>query len=237
VEHCLSPDSNGGIGMDNMTILIVALLQGRTLEQWHDMMVERVENKVGYETPTEYPQVYSAGRLMLASERQRRLRENPSSNLDDDDDDDKPSFRQGPLGGLARILAGHSADVSFIPSSGPRGPPMFADDSSDEDSDDELANWANAEDGSEKFLDHDEDKMLIDDEDMPNHQHFTFRPHTLDKAQHAVDLSGEAPPPPSTSTDKRNQLTGLPIGDSPSAVKADGLLDTSGDPLKSAGAT
>jgi len=52
IDFCLAPDSDwGGVGCDNMTIMIVAILGDRTQEQWYDWMVERVNNNVGYETP------------------------------------------------------------------------------------------------------------------------------------------------------------------------------------------
>lgn len=45
---CLAPDSEtGGIGCDNMTVVIVALLGGRTNEEWQAWVKERVENKGG----------------------------------------------------------------------------------------------------------------------------------------------------------------------------------------------
>jgi protein phosphatase 2C family protein 2/3 len=52
MDHCLAPDSDwGGIGCDNMTILIVGLLNGRTKSEWYDWIAERVEKGVGYRTP------------------------------------------------------------------------------------------------------------------------------------------------------------------------------------------
>ncbi|KAH8925725.1 PP2C-domain-containing protein [Atractiella rhizophila] len=52
MDKCLAPDSDwGGVGCDNMTVLVVALLNGRTKEQWYDWVKERVDNKVGHDTP------------------------------------------------------------------------------------------------------------------------------------------------------------------------------------------
>ncbi|WFD06552.1 protein-serine/threonine phosphatase [Malassezia vespertilionis] len=52
LERCLAPDAEvGGIGCDNMTLMIVAILAGRTKEEWYQWVKERVENKVGYDTP------------------------------------------------------------------------------------------------------------------------------------------------------------------------------------------
>lgn len=43
---CLAPDSEtGGVGCDNMTVVIVALLGGRTKEEWQAWVKERVQNK------------------------------------------------------------------------------------------------------------------------------------------------------------------------------------------------
>lgn len=71
MDKCLAPDSdiNGGVGCDNMTVVIVGLLRGRTKEEWYNWIADRVEKKVGYETPKELPQLYSASRLAAAKER------------------------------------------------------------------------------------------------------------------------------------------------------------------------
>lgn len=42
IDVCLAPSSGGsGIGCDNMSVIIVALLQGRTLEEWYDHIIEK----------------------------------------------------------------------------------------------------------------------------------------------------------------------------------------------------
>jgi protein phosphatase PTC2/3 len=64
-DHCLAPDTVGGVGIgcDNMTIMIVALLQGKTPEEWQAWVMDRVKNKVGFNTPLELPTLYSASRI------------------------------------------------------------------------------------------------------------------------------------------------------------------------------
>jgi len=53
IDHCLAPDSDwGGVGCDNMTLMVIALLNGRTLDEWYEWVAERVEKKVGFNTPT-----------------------------------------------------------------------------------------------------------------------------------------------------------------------------------------
>jgi len=41
-----------------MTMIVVALLNGKTLDQWYDWVAGRVEQKVGYATPKEYPSIH-----------------------------------------------------------------------------------------------------------------------------------------------------------------------------------
>ncbi|CCU97351.1 unnamed protein product [Malassezia sympodialis ATCC 42132] len=59
IDRCLAPDAEvGGIGCDNMTLLIVALLGDRTKAEWYEWIKERVDNKVGYDTPENVPPVF-----------------------------------------------------------------------------------------------------------------------------------------------------------------------------------
>ncbi|KAM6503638.1 Protein phosphatase 2C (PP2C)-like domain containing protein [Amanita muscaria] len=73
-DHCLAPDTTrvyqDMIGCDNMTVLIVAILHGRSKEEWYSWIADRVKNKYGYETPNALPQLYSASRLMSFRARQ-----------------------------------------------------------------------------------------------------------------------------------------------------------------------
>ena len=63
-DHCLAPDTCGSrIGSDNMTVLIVAILGGRTKEEWYGQITDRVKQNYGYKTPTTVPQVYEQSRL------------------------------------------------------------------------------------------------------------------------------------------------------------------------------
>jgi len=76
-ELCLAPDTNGGagIGCDNMTVLIVAILHGRTLDEWYNWVTDRVQNKYGYPTPDQLPQLYSQSRLMSFKARREAFEE------------------------------------------------------------------------------------------------------------------------------------------------------------------
>ncbi|KAG0366441.1 phosphatase 2C-domain-containing protein [Gamsiella multidivaricata] len=48
MDHCLASDSGmTGVGCDNMTMVIVALLNGRTLEEWYEHIAQRVAIRLG----------------------------------------------------------------------------------------------------------------------------------------------------------------------------------------------
>jgi protein phosphatase 2C family protein 2/3 len=55
-DHCLRPDSDEGhsIGQDNMTMILVALLHGRTNEEWYEWVKGRVGRNSGYTIPELY---------------------------------------------------------------------------------------------------------------------------------------------------------------------------------------
>ncbi|PLW38230.1 hypothetical protein PCASD_19198 [Puccinia coronata f. sp. avenae] len=62
IDYCLAPDCEwGGVGCDNMTFMVVAILGGKTKEQWYDMISERLERGEGYQTPSTFPQPYARG--------------------------------------------------------------------------------------------------------------------------------------------------------------------------------
>ncbi|KAI8373089.1 phosphatase 2C-like domain-containing protein [Radiomyces spectabilis] len=43
MDHCLAPDSGvGNVGCDNMSIMIIAMLNGKTEDEWYDWMIERI---------------------------------------------------------------------------------------------------------------------------------------------------------------------------------------------------
>jgi protein phosphatase 2C family protein 2/3 len=42
MDHCLAPDSDGGgVGCDNMSVMIIAILNGKSEEEWYDWMAKR----------------------------------------------------------------------------------------------------------------------------------------------------------------------------------------------------
>jgi len=55
MDNCLAPSSDGGgYGCDNMTVIIVALLHGKTKEEWYNMIIDRVKNKDGPVAPKKF---------------------------------------------------------------------------------------------------------------------------------------------------------------------------------------
>ncbi|KAH8155850.1 uncharacterized protein LAJ45_00862 [Morchella importuna] len=62
MDNCLASSSDtGGVGCDNMTIVIVALLRGKTKEEWYDMIVKRVADGDGPCAPPEYAEFRGPG--------------------------------------------------------------------------------------------------------------------------------------------------------------------------------
>jgi protein phosphatase 2C family protein 2/3 len=144
---CLATDSEtGGIGCDNMTIVIVALLGGRTPEQWQAWVKERVEKKCtfafearpstgadiyildGYDTPENVPDIFGQAPATTGS-RMGGLT--------------GAGFRSG-AGGLANIASILGASGITL---------RQADDSDDEDEDDEKDELDSAAGAKATYLD------------------------------------------------------------------------------------
>lgn len=98
MDKCLAPPSEvGGIGCDNMTIEIIALLGGRTKEEYYAWIQDRVKNGVGYNTPETIPEVFrSRGGSGLGPDG------SIAGGVGDDDDDEEEEEEDGeggiPLG-------------------------------------------------------------------------------------------------------------------------------------------
>jgi protein phosphatase 2C family protein 2/3 len=255
-EHCLAPDtsSGAGIGCDNMTILIVALLHGRTKEEWAAWVTDRVKNEYGYKTPSTLPQLYAQSRLMSfrvrreAQEARDRARQEQSSG----DDMGGLGFGSSGLGQFARVL-GSTGGISFHPGSaimGDSGPLMFGgDDSEDDESGEEDLENGGRSYFKETILGRDDDST--DPMQKLQAQLDEYEKDEDEKDDHDIDETvpqDVAPDVPTTPTPEEppqklangdakvlpvEQLTPLPAGDAPHPVtKAEGLMDTSEDPIK-----
>lgn len=55
MDNCLSPSSEtGGVGCDNMTMVIIALLRGKTKDEWYQEIADRVSRGDGPCAPPEF---------------------------------------------------------------------------------------------------------------------------------------------------------------------------------------
>ena len=55
MDNCLASSSEtGGVGCDNMTMIVVALLRDMTKEEWYDLIAKRVADGDGPCAPPEY---------------------------------------------------------------------------------------------------------------------------------------------------------------------------------------
>jgi len=54
MDHCLAPSSDpGGHGGDNMTMIVIGLLHGKTKKEWYDSIAQRVADGDGPCAPPE----------------------------------------------------------------------------------------------------------------------------------------------------------------------------------------
>lgn len=266
-DHCLAPDtsSGAGIGCDNMTVLIVALLHGRTKEEWAAWVTDRVKNNYGYKTPTTLPQLYSQNRLMGFRIRReaQEARDRSRQQKDDSDDGIQGLLGGSGLGGFARVLGG-TGGLSFKPGVGSDSINLMFGDEGDDSSDEEMPNHSfftdtllgrpDSPDSTQQLQAHlhefekeIRDGEAIDDDDDSLEMEISggdvrsdegtnqSNTNSIDSNPH---LQGEAPPPPKlqsngdASTSPVEQLKSTPHGDEPlPVVKAEGLLDSSEDPL------
>lgn len=234
-DHCLAPDTSSriGIGCDNMTVLIVAILHGRTKEEWYSWIAHRVENGIGYETPSTPPQLYAPSRILSFRARQEALEAHEKARQEEENS--APS--NTPFAGIARIL-GSSGGISFSPGSRiftDNGPLMFSGDDNDDESGEEMpGSFINDEsdDSTGTLSDHIE--KVTQDRDGDTHMSDSHLNETN-------ELQGEAPPSPrplpngdtKTIVVPIEQLRPEPGGDAHASVaKIEGFLDLSEDPLK-----
>ncbi|KAG6841987.1 hypothetical protein C0991_004478 [Blastosporella zonata] len=149
-DFCLAPDTTSGDGMgcDNMTVMIIALLHGRTKEEWYQWIYAYNDrNRYGeYRTAPAPPEIYGRRRVIAARERrqeeQRKEQEEQRKQQEEQrkqqqSPDEVPAF-SGPV---TRVLAANGG-MSFLPSSGitnDAGSLMFtsSDDSDEEDNSEE----------------------------------------------------------------------------------------------------
>ena len=278
-DHCLAPDtsSGAGIGCDNMTVLIVAILHGRTKEEWYAWVTDRVKRSYGYITPSTSPQLYAQSRInafrarqaaLEARERERALKEKKAEEVPKNEDTkNEDTSVEGllagtGLSGFSRVLS-TTGGISFVQGSAgimsDSGTLMFANNDTDEDDSDEAgadqSDFSNtlglgpeSPDPTERLKakldefekdirkDDDGDSQMVDADNSGSH----IEPsHGSSPKSPTIQppFRGEAPSPPKplpngVASTPVEQLHSQPHGDKPLAViKAEGLLDSSEDPL------
>lgn len=118
MDNCLASNSEtGGVGCDNMTMSIIAILNGKTKEQWYEEIVKRVANGDGPVAPLEYGEFYDHGQdfVRKAYNRIAEVRgPGVHHNFDDSDSDmldmdRKDGFSQNSRGRI--ILLGDGSEV------------------------------------------------------------------------------------------------------------------------------
>lgn len=255
-EHCLAPDTNSGagIGCDNMTVLIVAILNGRTKEEWYAWITDRVKNNVGRKTPSTLPQLYAQNRLATFRTRREVIERHERERARQKTLDQGLVSGSG-LSGYTKVLSS-TGGISFTPGStgimSDNGTLLFTDVSGDEaDSDEEATTESVSSDtpGSTspdptKHLKAKLDQFVKDIREEDGTDVGSDSP-TVDAndADEASPASSPESSPESPATSLPNgklaasvgQLHSDPYGDEPlSVVKAEGLLDSSEDPVVNA---
>ncbi|EGS18492.1 uncharacterized protein CTHT_0050940 [Thermochaetoides thermophila DSM 1495] len=95
MDNCLASNSEtGGVGCDNMTMIIVGFLRGRTKEEWYDEIARRVANGDGPCAPPEYAEFRGPG---------------VHHNFDDSDNDYNDNKQSKAFG-----LAGYRGRIIFL---------------------------------------------------------------------------------------------------------------------------
>ncbi|CAG9943930.1 unnamed protein product [Clonostachys rosea f. rosea IK726] len=62
MDNCLASNSEtGGVGCDNMTMIIIGFLNGKTKDEWYDEIAKRVANGDGPAAPPEYAEFRGPG--------------------------------------------------------------------------------------------------------------------------------------------------------------------------------
>ena len=55
MDNCLASNSEtGGVGCDNMTMIVIGLLNGKSKQEWYEMIGKRVADGDGPCAPPEY---------------------------------------------------------------------------------------------------------------------------------------------------------------------------------------
>lgn len=238
--HCLAPDtsSGAGIGCDNMTVMVIAILHGRTQEEWYQWIADRVNNNYGYNTPASPPQIYAQSRLMSFRARREALERRQRSS----DDEESPGFLDKGSS-FARTLAADGIQFSHSRISTNDFAPNDDSDDYESGEEDDLpgtfygrgAQFDEAPDPTKDI------KAQLDalERDIREEDGTNDDGVKTDGILENEQISSQHLPakllPNGGSSSPVEQLKSQPHGDEPlPVVKAEGLIDSSEDPLLSA---
>ncbi|KAM7199523.1 Protein phosphatase 2C domain containing protein [Naviculisporaceae sp. PSN 640] len=118
MDNCLASNSEtGGVGCDNMTMIIIGFLRGRTKEEWYEEIARRVANGDGPCAPPEYAEFRGPG---------------VHHNFDDSDSgyDLEEQNKQSGAGGKSFGLGGYRGRIIFLGD----GTEVLTDSAEDDDS-------------------------------------------------------------------------------------------------------
>ncbi|ODQ66937.1 PP2C-domain-containing protein [Nadsonia fulvescens var. elongata DSM 6958] len=89
MDSCLAPSSDVlGVGCDNMTVLIVGLLQGKTKQEWYKMIANRINNGDGPVAPEDITEVHFSNHNEEDDEEHEEEREDEDEEDEDDRDEE-----------------------------------------------------------------------------------------------------------------------------------------------------
>ncbi|KAG5293484.1 phosphatase 2C Ptc3 [Histoplasma capsulatum G186AR] len=132
MDNCLaSTTEGGGVGCDNMTMIIVGLLQGKTKEEWYKCIADRVASGDGPCAPPEYAEFRGPGT------RRRQLAEARRAFESDNDPQFGSSSGRVILLGNGRQLLTHFNNVDYDSSDEEDCYNMFDNDEDEEDEDED----------------------------------------------------------------------------------------------------
>ncbi|KAJ9110563.1 hypothetical protein QFC20_002892 [Naganishia adeliensis] len=226
---CLAPDSElGGIGCDNMTVVIVALLNGRTVEEWQEWVKKRVGEKLGYDTPERVADVFGHSQaVQLGAGNAGRQAGSPLANL------------QQVLGASGITLGHGNNDDEDMSDSDQSGEQATGEGEGEGMSrQDALAQFVRAITSRAQFAaspdpmtDSDGDAKMSETEGEG--ESGTPSASIKRKVQSTENPEISQRPTPKYDDKEQPQLKTLPGGDEPSgAVKVEGLMDGSEAPNK-----
>lgn len=152
MDNCLASNSEtGGVGCDNMTMIVIALLQGKSKEEWYKMVGERVANGDGPCAPPEYGKSRTPAVLVKLGCANGQTAEFRGPGIHHHFSDDSPDDYEMDMDQRTRMLGGNRAGGGRIILLGD-GTEIHTSGLHDEDGDVDMEDRGEAEELEEKDL-------------------------------------------------------------------------------------